>query len=149
VLVFFMIRNNRKRKRDAEEMANKLVPGAKVMTSFGLYGKLISRDAVNNTAEVEIAPKVIVTMHSQAVARVVEGPVETVAAAPVAKPAAAQSADAKPAYGLRSEAAAPAAKKPAVKKPAAKPATKTAAKPAAKTAAKPAAKKPAAKKPSA
>lgn len=144
VLVFFMIRNNRKRKKDAEERKTKLVPGVSVMTSFGVYGKLISVDTVENTAELEIAPKTVIKVHVQTLATVVEPKVETIAEAPVDvvdKKTAASSADAKPAYGIKSSDAAvkQATKKPATSKPAAK-------KPAAS---KPAAKKPAAKKPTA
>ena len=141
VLVFFMIRNNRKRKRDAEELATKFLPGAEVMTSFGLYGTLVSIDEAGNTVILETSPKVTVKLHRQAVVRVVTE-------APAAK--AAPASTTAPAYGERTAAAKPAAKKPAAK-PAAKPVAKTqsaAAKPAARTAAKPAAKA-AAKKPAA
>ena len=82
VLVFFMIRNNRKRKKDAEERKTKLVPGVSVMTSFGVYGKLISVDTVENTAELEIAPKTVIKVHVQTLATVIEPKVETIAAAP-------------------------------------------------------------------
>jgi preprotein translocase subunit YajC len=137
VLVLFMIRNNRKRKRDAAELATKFVPGAEVMTSFGLYGTLISVDEADNTVILETSPKVTVKLHRQAVSRVVT----EAKAAPAAKADAVEPVGA-PAFGERTVAK-PAAKKPVAKKPASatadkKPATSSAAK-------KPAAKKPAAK----
>ena len=140
VLVFFMIRNNRKRKKDAEERKTKLVPGVSVMTSFGVYGKVVSIDITDNTAELEIAPKTVIKVHVQTLATIVEPKVETIVEAP-AKPAAASTSADKPAYGIKAaDAKQPAAKKPAAKKPA------TSQSAAAK---KPAAKKPAAKKPAA
>jgi preprotein translocase subunit YajC len=124
VLVLFMIRNNRKRKRDAAEMATKFVPGAEVMTSFGLYGTLLSVNEADNTVILETSPKVSVKLHRQAISRVVtEAPVKK----SVSKNTDAQDA---PAFGERATAAKPAVKKPAAAKPAVK---------------KPAAKKPAAK----
>lgn len=71
VLVLFMIRNNRKRKRDAAEMATKFLPGAEVMTTFGLYGTLVSIDEDANTVLLETSPKVTVKLHRQAISRVV------------------------------------------------------------------------------
>ena len=147
VLVLFMIRNNRKRKRDAAEMATKFVPGAEVMTSFGLYGTLVSIDEAENTVILETAPKTTVKLHRQAIARVVTP-------APEAKtPVAAAVSTEAPAFGERDAAHKPAAKKPAAKKPAAKTqASSTAAKKPASSAPKTAtatAKKPAAKKPAA
>jgi len=72
VLVFFMFRNSRKRKAQAEELRTQIVPGADVMTNFGLYGKLISMDEVGKEAELEVAKGVIVKVHSQTIAKVVD-----------------------------------------------------------------------------
>lgn len=128
VLVLFMIRNNRKRKRDAAEMATKFVPGAVVMTSFGLYGTLVSIDEVENTVLLETSPKTTVKLHRQAISRVVTP-------APEAKSSAKSAVSSEaPAFGERD----------ADHKPSAKPATKKPASSAAKTSAKPAAKKPSA-----
>ena len=72
VLVFFMFRNSRKRKADAEALRQQIVPGADVMTNFGLFGKLISMDEVTKVAELEIAPGNVVRVHSQTIAKVVD-----------------------------------------------------------------------------
>jgi preprotein translocase subunit YajC len=144
VLVLFMIRNNRKRKRDAAEMATKFIPGAEVMTSFGLYGTLVSVDETENTVVLETAPKNTVKLHRQSIARVVTPALEV----KVTEKAVATS-DA-PAFGERDAAHKPASK-PATKAPAKKPSAQSAAakKPVAKPAAKSPTTKPAAKKPAA
>lgn len=80
-LIFFMFRNSRKRQRDAAALREKIVPGAEVMTNFGLYGKLLSIDEDDNMALVETTPGTIVKVHRQTIARIVE-PTEPVAVAP-------------------------------------------------------------------
>ena len=72
MLIFFMFRNGRKRKKDLEALQDQMVPGAEVMTSFGLYGTLLSIDEESNTALVETSPGNTVKLHRQAVTRVVD-----------------------------------------------------------------------------
>jgi preprotein translocase subunit YajC len=72
VMVIFMFRNSRKRKRDAEEMQAKLQPGAEVMTQHGIYGTLISIDDEKNEAIIETTPGTRLRVHRQTVARVVD-----------------------------------------------------------------------------
>ncbi|WP_104082570.1 preprotein translocase subunit YajC [Cryobacterium sp. Y11] len=72
VLVFFMFRNGRKRKKDQEALQATMVPGANVMTNFGMYGTIIAIDEEANKVELQIAPGVIVEIHRQTIARVVE-----------------------------------------------------------------------------
>lgn len=71
-LVFFMFRNSRKRQKEQTEMRAKMVPGAEVMTNFGLYGTLVSVDEDDNTALIETSPGHVVKVHRQVLARVVE-----------------------------------------------------------------------------
>ncbi len=71
-LVFFMFRNSRKRRKEQEETRSKMVPGAEVMTNFGLYGTLLSVDEENNSAVIETSPGHTVKVHRQVLARVVE-----------------------------------------------------------------------------
>ncbi|MGO4534216.1 preprotein translocase subunit YajC [Leifsonia sp. 2MCAF36] len=71
-LVFFMFRNSRKRRREQDETKSKMVPGAEVMTNFGLYGTLVSVDENDNTALIETSPGHVVKVHRQVLARVVE-----------------------------------------------------------------------------
>ena len=71
VLIFFMFRNSRKRKAQAEALRQEIVPGAEIMTNFGLYGTLISLDDVTKVAEVEVTPGTILRVHSQTISKVV------------------------------------------------------------------------------
>jgi len=80
VLIFFMFRNSRKNKQRQEELKKEIVPGAEVMTNFGLFGTLISSDEVSNVAELEVSPGNIVRVHRQTIAKVVtstDGDVDT------------------------------------------------------------------------
>jgi len=86
-LVFFMFRNSRKRRREQEETRSKMVPGAEVMTNFGLYGTLKSVNEDDNTAVIETSPGHEVKVHRQVLARVVE-PTATETAGDDAAPAA-------------------------------------------------------------
>lgn len=72
MLVFFMFRNGRKRKRDQEALQATMVAGADVMTNFGMYGTIVSIDEEENKVALLIAPGTIVNIHRQTIARVVE-----------------------------------------------------------------------------
>jgi preprotein translocase subunit YajC len=72
VMIFFMFRNSRKRKAEMEAVREKMVPGAEVMTNFGLFGTLISVDDETNVAAVETSPGTIVRVHRQTLSRVVD-----------------------------------------------------------------------------
>ncbi len=75
VMVIFMFRNSRKRKRDAEQLQNKFVPGAEIMTQHGIYGTLISVDDEKNEAIIETTPGTRLRVHRQTISRVID-PVE-------------------------------------------------------------------------
>lgn len=72
LLVVFMFRNSRKRQRDQQENRSKMVPGAQVMTNFGLFGTLLSINEEDNTALIETSPGTVIKVHRQVLARVVE-----------------------------------------------------------------------------
>ncbi len=72
LLIFFMFRNSRKRQRDLAEMAEKTRVGAKVMTSFGLFGTIIAIDEEENQVQVETSPGTVLTVHRQTIAKIVE-----------------------------------------------------------------------------
>jgi preprotein translocase subunit YajC len=72
VLIIFMVRNSRKRRRDALEMQEKLKPGAEVMTNFGLYGKVKKIDDVENKLVLETSPGQTMTVHRQVISRVID-----------------------------------------------------------------------------
>ncbi|WP_066518916.1 preprotein translocase subunit YajC [Curtobacterium ammoniigenes] len=104
----FLFWNSRKRKKQQAEMALQMVPGARVMLSFGLYGRLISINEEQTTADVEIAPGTTITVHRQTLARVVEEPTDTPivdADAPVVAPEPLAETT-EPEYGERADSAA-------------------------------------------
>lgn len=72
VLVFFMFRNSQKRKREQANLQSKVVPGANVMTNFGLFGTILSIDDEDNKVELQTSPGVVLTVHRQTIARVVD-----------------------------------------------------------------------------
>jgi preprotein translocase subunit YajC len=67
----FMFYSSRKRKKQQSETATQMVPGARVMLSFGVYGTLVSVDDEKVTADVEVAPGTVITVHRQTLSRVV------------------------------------------------------------------------------
>ncbi|MFM6968676.1 MAG: preprotein translocase subunit YajC [Microbacteriaceae bacterium] len=102
LMVVFMIRNSRKQKQAREDLNNKVVKGAHVMTTSGIYGTVVSVDDAENEIVVESTPGTVLRLHRQSVASILD----------------------KPAPAVAKTAAKPAAKKPAAKKPAAKSAAK-------------------------
>lgn len=84
VMLVFMFLNTRKRqkqmKAQQEEKATKTVPGVKVLLQGGLYGTVVSYDPVDldKPAEIELAPGVVIEVHSQAILRIVEPTEEVV-----------------------------------------------------------------------
>jgi preprotein translocase subunit YajC len=72
VVIIFMFRNSRKRRRDAEELQTKMVVGAEVMTQHGIYGKLLSIDEDTNEALIESTPGTVLRVHRQIIAKVVD-----------------------------------------------------------------------------
>ena len=77
LLLVFMFYNQRKRmtkqKAEQETMRRNTVPGAEVLLQGGLYGHIVAYDPDNldQPAEIELAPGVVVRVHSQAILRVV------------------------------------------------------------------------------
>jgi preprotein translocase subunit YajC len=71
VLIFLMFRNSRRNKARQEELKTQMVPGAEIMTNFGLFGKLLSVDELSNVAEIETSPGVVVKVHRQTLSKVV------------------------------------------------------------------------------
>jgi preprotein translocase subunit YajC len=71
VIIALMFRNGRKRQRDAAAMASGLKPGAEIMTSSGIFGRVVSFDEAENKIVLETSPGSTLTIHRQALARVV------------------------------------------------------------------------------
>ena len=71
VLIFFMFRNGRKRQRDAAELQNQMVVGARVMSNSGIYGTILSIDEDTNEVLLESTPGTVLALHRQTIARVI------------------------------------------------------------------------------
>lgn len=98
LMVVFMIRNSRKQKADREALVSKVVKGANVMTTSGIFGTIVSLDEDSNEIVLETTPGTKLRLHRQSVVSVIE---KTVADKPAAtsstKTAAVKSAATKPA----------------------------------------------------
>ncbi len=71
LLVMFMVRNSRKQKATQMELQEKLVPGAEVMTSFGLYANVVSIDDDTNIAVIDAGSGTLLRVHRQTLTKVV------------------------------------------------------------------------------
>jgi len=77
-LLVFMFYSSRRRmqkqKAELEKKARETVPGAEVLLQGGLYGTIVEYDGedLDKPALVEIAPGVVIKVHSQAVLRIVD-----------------------------------------------------------------------------
>lgn len=76
-LVVFMFWNSRKRmkkmKEEQEAKARQTVPGVEVMLNGGIFGTIVSYNAddLDEPAQIEIAPGVVIRVHTQAIARII------------------------------------------------------------------------------
>ncbi len=74
VFVVFMFRNSRKRQRDQAALTQGLKPGAEVMTTFGVFGTIQSVDETENRIVLKTGPTSEITIHRQAIGRIVSTP---------------------------------------------------------------------------
>ena len=95
LMVVCMIRNSRRQKQAREDLNNKVVKGAHVMTTAGIYGTVVSVDDAENEIVIESTPGTVLRMHRQSVASIIDKPVAVKADKadkPAAKKPAAKSA---------------------------------------------------------
>ncbi|OFI37879.1 preprotein translocase subunit YajC [Arthrobacter sp. SW1] len=83
VFIFMMFRRNKKAQQQQAELQAKFAPGVDVMTSFGLFGRIVSIDEAENKVVLELSPGNLATVHRQAVTKVVDAPVAAEAAVEV------------------------------------------------------------------
>ena len=76
LFVFMMFRRNKKTQQQQAEMQSKFAPGVDVMTSFGLFGRIVSIDEAENKVVIELSPGNEATVHRQAVTKVIDKPEE-------------------------------------------------------------------------
>jgi preprotein translocase subunit YajC len=72
LLVMFMVRNSRKQRQTQMDLQEKLLPGADVMTSFGLFATLVSIDDDTNVAVIDAGSGTLLKVHRQTLTKVVE-----------------------------------------------------------------------------
>ena len=82
LLIFMMLRKQKKAKAAQLEQRAKLAPGVEMMTNFGLFGKVISIDEDENKIVLEIAPGITATVHRQTVAKIIAPEEEAEAVVP-------------------------------------------------------------------
>lgn len=71
-MMIFMWRSNKKRTAQQQEMRSKILPGVEVMTQAGIFGTLVEVDEADNVATIETSPGVLIRVHNQTIAHVVE-----------------------------------------------------------------------------
>ena len=114
-LIFFMFRSSRKRQKQQSELQKQVVPGATVMTNFGVFGTIVSIDEEHNKVELETSPGHILTVHRQTIGRVETTP-DTVEETPVDGVETQTVGGEKPQFGERIEDVDAASKTPDSKK---------------------------------
>jgi preprotein translocase subunit YajC len=72
VFVFMMFRRNKKTQQQQAELQSQFRPGVEVMTSFGLFGRIVEIDEAENKVVLELSPGSTATVHRQAVTKIVE-----------------------------------------------------------------------------
>ncbi|MCU1521178.1 MAG: protein translocase subunit yajC [Arthrobacter sp.] len=72
LFIFMMFRRNKKTQQQQVELQSKFAPGVEVMTSFGLYGRIVEIDEDENKVLLELSPGNLATVHRQAVTKIVE-----------------------------------------------------------------------------
>jgi len=82
VFIFMMFRRNKKTQQQQAELQSKFAPGVEVMTSFGLYGRIVDIDEAENKVTLELSPGNLATVHRQAVTKVVEPAAEPAVESP-------------------------------------------------------------------
>ncbi len=70
--IFMMFRRNKKTQQQQAEVQSKFGPGVEVMTSFGLFGRIVDIDEAENKVVLELSPGNTATVHRQAVTKIVE-----------------------------------------------------------------------------
>jgi preprotein translocase subunit YajC len=72
IFIFMMFRRNKKTKDQQATLQSQFAPGVDVMTSFGLFGRIVSMDDEENKVVLELSPGNLATVHRQAVTKIIE-----------------------------------------------------------------------------
>lgn len=72
IFYFLLIRPQQKKSREHREMLDKLKKNDEVMTSGGIYGKVVSLNDKDNTVTLEVAPNVRVRVSRTHISAVIK-----------------------------------------------------------------------------
>ena len=97
LLIFFLFNSRRKQKARAEQIKSGLVPGASVMTTFGVFGTVLSIDDESNQVTIESGPGTVLRVHRQAIGQIDSPEASAPVDAPIADTPAADADPADPA----------------------------------------------------
>lgn len=70
IFIFMMFRRNKKAQKQMQEQQSKMAPGVEVMTSYGLFGTVVSLDDAENKVVLELSPGNQATVHRQSVTKI-------------------------------------------------------------------------------
>ncbi len=71
VFYFLLIRPQEKKRKAQEQLVGGVKKGEEIITSSGIYGKVVRLDDANNTAEIEIAPNVQIKILKTAISDII------------------------------------------------------------------------------
>ncbi|GAB3273181.1 preprotein translocase subunit YajC [Arthrobacter pigmenti] len=71
IFIFMMFRRNKKAQKQVQEQQSKMAPGVEVMTSYGLFGTVVSLDEAENKVVLELSPGNHATVHRQSVTKII------------------------------------------------------------------------------
>jgi len=80
IFIFMMFRRNKKTQQQQAQLQSQFAPGVEVMTSFGLFGRIVAIDEDENKVTLELSPGNLATVHRQAVTKIIEPAAEPSAA---------------------------------------------------------------------
>jgi preprotein translocase subunit YajC len=72
LFIFMQFRTAKKRRNEAADLQEKMLPGTEIMTNYGLYGTIIAIDDENNIATIETTPGTVLRIHRQTILKAVE-----------------------------------------------------------------------------
>src|SRR5690625_5138806 len=72
LLIFFMMNSRKKQRQQQEKLSSGLVIGARVMTTFGVFGTVVDVVEEENKVTIESGPGTILTVHRQAIGTIEE-----------------------------------------------------------------------------
>lgn len=72
LMIFMMFRRSKKVQEQQQTMRSSVTPGVEVMTSMGLFGRVVDVDTENNKVVIELSPGNTATVHMQAIGQVID-----------------------------------------------------------------------------